>query len=218
MAPAPAAAPSPGRRFEGSCEMPGRFAIPDPAPGRFAIPAPEPMPVLGRVLGNVDGRFPIDPPPAPMFGRLPPLGSVEGRLPAPMLPPPTLGRDPAPVLGRVLGTDGRLGVEGRAAGVDGRVAGLDGAEGRAAGRLNDGELPIDGREPPLGRLNPPPPPPPRKPPPPPPRPPRPKAKSVEPITTATRAATAVIQSRVFMNLPPDAICVARSKGCSLSPS
>lgn len=157
------------------------------------------MPMLGRVLGNVEGRLPTEPPPAPMFGRFP--GCTDGRFPDPTLPPPTLGREPAPVLGRVLGSDGRLGVEGRAAGAD----------GRDAGRLNDGELPTDGRpppeKPPPGRLIPPPPPPPRKPPPPPPppRPPRPNAKSVDPIATATSAANVVIQSRVFIVLPPGAI-------------
>lgn len=185
--------------------------MPAPEP----MPCPDPIPVPGRVLGSCEGRLPPVAPP-PMLGRFPAPLPMLGRLPLPMFPPPTLGREPAPVLGRVLGIDGRLGTDGRAAGVEGRAAGLDGAAGRAAGRLNDGELPIDGRDPPLGRLNPPPPPPrkppppppPRKPPPPPPRPPRPNAKSFEPMTTATRVATVVIQSRVFMSLPPLASCDA----------
>lgn len=179
--------------------------MPVPAPGRFPTPAPEPIPcpdpmpvpLPGR-LGNVEGRDPIDEPPEP----------TPGRFPAPMLLFPTFGRDPAPVLGRVLGMDGRD------AGVDGRAAGVDGLD---AGRLNDGELPTDGRappeKPPLGRappLNPPPPPPtrppppPPRPPPPPPRPPPPrlKAKSGVLITMAMMTASNVIQSRVFIGISP----------------
>jgi hypothetical protein len=105
-----------------------------------------------------------------------------------------------------------FGTDGRAAGVDGRVAGAEGLAAGVDGRLNDGELPTDGRappppeNPPLARAPPPPnPPPPRapppKPPPPPPRPPRPKAKSVEAITIATVAANIVIHNRVFIGVP-----------------
>ena len=148
---------------------------------------PEPP---GRGPGNVEGRGPRDPVPDPMLGRDP--GCKDGRFAPLKFPLPMFGREPAPALGR-----------------DGRAPGAD---GRAAGRLNDGELPIDGRAPPEtppGRapppLNPAPPPPrpppPPNPPPPPPRPPRPEAKSVKPIARATVAAI-MIQGRVFIGNSP----------------
>jgi len=107
-----------------------------PEPGRFAIPEPEPIPA---------------PEPMPVLGRV--LGNVDGRVPIEL---PAFGR-----LGRVPGCKLRLPLPmfpvlmlGRTPPVDGRVDGVD-------GRLNDGELPTEGRDPPpyppLGRAPPPPP-------------------------------------------------------------